>query len=111
MEATKRLHNSDDQKKETISMKTECSFRAAFLNSRVLIYFAFCAAGLVSAFALMSSAAAEDNADAELSPSIPAQAPGRWKVTGDLVAARAYHTATLLQNGQVLVAGGDSTGV
>ena len=31
---------------------------------------------------------------------------GQWKVTGDLVTARDEHSATLLPNGQVLVAGG-----
>ena len=54
----------------------------------------------------MSSAAAGDNAVADLSPSVPAQALGRWQVTGDLGTARYGHTATLLANGQVLVAGG-----
>ena len=41
-----------------------------------------------------------------------AQASGTWTVTGSLNTARAGHTATLLLNGQVLVAGGEnSTGV
>ena len=31
---------------------------------------------------------------------------GTWSLTGNLVAGRAYHTATLLTNGKVLVAGG-----
>ena len=31
---------------------------------------------------------------------------GDWEPTGNLIAQRAYHTATLLQNGNVLVAGG-----
>jgi Galactose oxidase, central domain len=37
---------------------------------------------------------------------VPAPAPGKWRATGELVTARAYHTATLLLNGQVLVTGG-----
>src|SRR5207247_714920 len=72
--------------------------------------FALCAAGLVLAFASMGSVAAADNAAAKLSQSVPAQASGAWEVTGDLVTARYLHTATLLPNGQVLVAGGDGGG-
>jgi len=87
-------------------MKTEYTSRLAFVNPRALIGFALYAAGLVLAFGSMSSAARGDNAAAELSGSVPAQAPGRWRVTGDLVTARTHHTATLLPNGQVLAAGG-----
>jgi len=83
------------------------SSRLRFLNPRVLIGFALYAAGLVFAFAHMSSAAAEDNAAAELSVSVPAQATGMWTATGDLGTPRDYHTATLLPNDQVLVAGGE----
>src|SRR5438046_2327168 len=86
-------------------MKTECNSRLVFLNPRILIGFALCAAGLVIALAPMGSAVAGDNAAAELSASVEAQATGRWRVTGNLVTARTDHTATLLPNGQVLVAG------
>ena len=91
-------------------MKTKSNSRSAFLNPRVVIGFGLYAAALVLAFRAMSNAAAGDNADEELSQSVPAQAPGTWKVTGDLVTARYLHTATLLQNGQVLVAGGTGVG-
>jgi hypothetical protein len=71
-----------------------------------LIGFALYAASLILTFIPMSSAAAGDNVAAELGQSAPAQAPGRWRATGDLVTARYFHTATLLPNGLVLVAGG-----
>src|SRR5438874_1277850 len=97
---------STRQKKRT-PMKTECTPRLALLNPRVLIGFALYAAGLVLALASMSSAVAGDDVAAELSSSIPAQATGgMWTATGDLGTPRWRHTATLLPNDQVLVAGG-----
>jgi hypothetical protein len=38
-----------------------------------------------------------------------AQTPGTWSTTGSLKSARSGHTATLLPNGRVLVAGGFNT--
>ena len=89
-------------------MKTECNSRAAILNSRALINLALCAASLVLASASTSSAIAGGNGAAELSTSVPAQAVGgTWTTTGDLGTPRDYHTATLLPNDEVLVAGGE----
>src|SRR5262245_26427915 len=86
-------------------MKTESTSQLAFLN-RILIGFALYAAILVTAFDPVSSGAAGDNAAAELNQWVAAQAPGRWKVTGDLGTARYLHKATLLPNGRVLAVGG-----
>lgn len=40
------------------------------------------------------------------STTILAPTPGTWKLTGGMNCSRAYHSATLLKNGNVLVAGG-----
>src|ERR1041385_1919664 len=86
-------------------MKTAFNSRLAFRNARGSIGFALYAAGLVLAFGPLRIAIAGDAA-AELSQSVPAHAPGKWRATGDLVTARFSHTSTLLLNGQVLAAGG-----
>jgi Galactose oxidase, central domain len=39
----------------------------------------------------------------------PALASGTWNTTGSMKTARLHHTATLLPNGEVLVAGGGNT--
>ena len=80
----------------------------AHVQRGVLIGFAPYAAGLVLAFAPISSSAMGNDAAADLSQSAPAQAPGRWRATDALDTARYDHTATLLPNGQVLVAGGSN---
>ena len=100
------IRTGSTRQKQKPSMKTECTSRIAFFNPRGLTRFALYAVGLVFASASMSSAVAGDNAAAELSQSVPAHAPGKWKATGDLGTARFSHTATLLLNGQLLVTGG-----
>src|SRR5882757_6029381 len=88
-------------------MKTECSSRIIFLNPHTFVGFVLYAAGVVLAFGPLSSAVAADNGAAELSASLPTQGTGGiWTATGDLGTPRWLHTATLLPNDQVLVAGG-----
>ena len=87
-------------------MNVECTSKKDFLNRSFLMGFALYTRGLVLALAITSSAIAGENAAAGLAKLLPGDAPGEWRATGDLVTARAYQTATLLPNGQVLVAGG-----
>ncbi|WP_437623993.1 kelch repeat-containing protein [Sorangium sp. So ce1151] len=47
-------------------------------------------------------------ADATPAPACETEPQGTWTTAGQMNAARVYHAATLLQNGQVVVTGGDS---
>ena len=53
--------------------------------------------------------AARDESEGALETSDAPSSPG-WSFTGSLNIGRAFHTATLLPNGKVLAAGGDSLG-
>src|SRR5262249_32651910 len=88
-------------------MKTARFSRIGFFHPRILIGFAPYMSGLILAFAPMSSTVAGGNVAAELGASVPTQGTrGTWTATGDLGTPRWRHTATLLPNDQVLVAGG-----
>ncbi len=87
--------------KKTTSIKTKSTSRSAFFNSRVLIGFALCSVGLLSALAGVSQ-----SVTGTIATKAPAQTPGTWEATGSLATARSVHTATLLPSAKVLVAGG-----
>ena len=82
-------------------MKTNSTSRSAFFNPRLLIGFALCSLGI-----LLSVVGWSKSVTGTIATKAPAQAPGTWQATGSLATARYLYTATLLPNGQVLVAGG-----
>src|SRR6476619_7517259 len=86
-----------------MAMKKQCAFRSAFFNARLLVGFALCSVGLLPALAGWSQFVT-----GTIATKAPAETPGTWETTGSMATARNGHTATLLPNGQVLVAGGHS---
>ena len=82
-------------------MKTKSVARVVFFNSRALIGIALCSVGL-----LLSLAGFSESVTGTPATKAPTQTPGTWEATGSMADARYYYTATLLPNGQVLVAGG-----
>src|SRR2546423_14392822 len=82
-------------------MKKQCTSRSAFFISHHLISFALCSVGLL--LPLLGWSQSVTGASATKAP---AQTLGTWIPTGSFATARSSHTATLLPNGQLLVAGG-----
>jgi hypothetical protein len=82
-------------------MKKKSASQSAFFNPRFLIGFVLSSVGLLLAFGGLCESISGTVAT-RLMPSTP----GTWQATGSLATARFLYTATLLPNGQVLVAGG-----
>ncbi len=68
---------------------------------RLLIGFALCSVCL-----LLASTALSQSVTGPIAREVPPQRPGTWKMTSSMLTTHLGHTATLLPNGQVLVAGG-----
>ena len=86
-------------------MRTKSTSRAAFLIARVLLGSALYSVGLLPA-----SPGLSQTVTGTIATKAPAQTPGMWTATGSMNSPRYDHIATLLPNGQVLVAGGGKIG-
>ncbi len=91
-------------------MQTILPFKAPRLRSGAIKRAELYSASLALVLASLAGVSAGENAAAQVSRSAPSGIPGRWRPTGSLVVPRLFHTASLLQNGKVLIAGGFANG-
>ena len=82
-------------------MKTNSNSRSAFFVLRLALGLVLFSGGLILAIAGLGKS---------VTGTIARPASGSWTETGDLATARDIHTATLLSDGKVLVAGGGGNG-
>ena len=82
-------------------MKTKSVSQSAVFNASLLIGFALCSVCLLPA-----STALSQSVTGPIAREVPPQRPGTWKMTSSMLTTHLGHTATLLPNGEVLVAGG-----
>jgi hypothetical protein len=88
-------------RKKILRMKTKSNSQSAFLVLRLLLGIIICCAGVLLALAALDKSVAETPAR-----KVATTQPGTWTATGSMNVAREAFTATLLKNGEVLVAGG-----
>jgi hypothetical protein len=98
---------------EVNSYEKKSASQSAFFNPRVLIGFVLCSIGVSLALVGRSKSATGNPVliTGMSATTMTAQTPGTWAATGSMTTARAGSTATLLDNGKILVAGGsDASG-
>jgi hypothetical protein len=92
-------------------MKKKFASQSAFFNPRVLIGFVLCSIGVSLALVGLSKSVTDSfgipvSETGTSATTATAQTSGTWTATGSMNTARLDHTATRLNNGKVLVAGG-----
>ncbi|CAF1404823.1 unnamed protein product [Rotaria sordida] len=96
-------HHSNDQSNKS-KLSEYCTSLSPFLHGLVL---GVVVGGLI--LAVIIALWLTENTTSTTSTTTTTSIPG-WSITGNMNYGRSYHTASMLSNGQVLVAGGSGTG-